>query len=320
MNNKVNYKLIGIFVLIGLSFLLAFTYWMLKPSSEAQTQKYRIYFDESVSGLNINAPVKYRGINVGKVVDLRINPKNTEQVEAMVEILKSTPIKENTVAKLTAQGITGLTYINLTLGENDAPPLKAKNGEKYPVIKSAPSLFEHFEKSLGALSGELSYTLEKTSQLLNDENQESIRVILNRTASLMEKMDRVLDERSVDHMHNTIANLDNFSYKLDAMMPKIDAFVTQSMAWETKMGDSFVSIKDTYSGMGLIMEDMASSFAAVQKDVESVSLNVVPTINNTMFTMQNTLIEFNSLLQEYKRSPNDLLFKKEEEKRGPGEK
>jgi phospholipid/cholesterol/gamma-HCH transport system substrate-binding protein len=145
-------------------------------------------------------------------------------------------------------------------------------------------------------------------------------VILNRTASLMEKMDRVLDERSVDHMHNTIANLDNFSYKLDAMMPKIDAFVTQSMAWETKMGDSFVSIKDTYSGMVLIMEDMASSFAAVQKDVESVSLNVVPTINNTMFTMQNTLIEFNSLLQEYKRSPNDLLFKKEEEKRGPGEK
>ena len=109
MNNKVNYKLIGLSVLFGFFMIFGFTYWLLKPSSKDEMQKYLIYFNESVSGLNLNAPVKYRGISVGKVVDLRINPSNIEQVQATVEILKTTPIKETTEAKLTEQEITGLT-------------------------------------------------------------------------------------------------------------------------------------------------------------------------------------------------------------------
>lgn len=320
MNNKVNYTFVGMLVLVGIILLLAFAYWILKPSDAAKTKKYIIYFNESVAGLNINSPVKYKGISVGQVVYLGINPKNTDQIEAIVDILKSTPIKENTVAKLTAQGITGLSYINLSLGSNDALPLKVKEGEKYPVIKSTPSLFEDFEKSLGSLSGEILYTLEKTSELFNDTNQKNIRLILNKVAHLTEKVDKVLNEQTIYHLQATAKNIDNFSYKLDTMMPKINAFVTQSMAWETKMGDSFENIKNTYSSMGLIMKNMAASFAAVENDVESVSLNVVPTINNTLFDMQNTLIQFNSLIQEFKHSPNDLLFKKEKEKRGPGEK
>ncbi|WP_297444029.1 MlaD family protein [Sulfurimonas sp.] len=320
MNNKVNYKLIGLFVIAGLVMMLGFTYWMLKPSDAAQTQRYRIYFNESVFGLNMNAPVKYRGISVGKVVGLRINPKNTEQVEVTVEILKSTPIKENTIAKLTAQGITGLTYINLSLGSNDAPPLEAKDGEAYPVIQSAPSFFEHFEKSLGSLSTDVSNTLTKTSQLLNDDNQKNIALILDKTANLMNKMNKILDEKTIDHLHASAKNLDDFSYKLDKVMPKVDAFLVQSMAWETQMADSFVNIKETYSSMGVTMKDMAHSFEVVESDIASASLNIVPTINATLFDMQNTLIEFNSLMQEYKRSPNDMLFKKEEIKRGPGEK
>jgi len=87
MNNKVNYTLIGISVLLGLTVMFGFAYWMLKPSSAQETQKYLIYFDESVLGLNLDAPVKYRGITVGKVIRLRINPKNTEQVEVLVDIL-----------------------------------------------------------------------------------------------------------------------------------------------------------------------------------------------------------------------------------------
>ena len=74
-----------------------------------------------------------------------INPKNTEQVEVLITILKSTPIKSDTVAKLTSQGITGLSYINLSLGSNNAPPLVAKEGQDYPVIKTLPSFFERFE-------------------------------------------------------------------------------------------------------------------------------------------------------------------------------
>jgi len=320
MNNKVNYKFIGLSVLFGFFLMMTFIYWLVKPSANDETQSYLIYFDESVSGLNMNAPVKYRGISVGKVVDLRINPANTEQVQATVKLLKTTPIKETTVAKLTAQGITGLTYINLSLGSNDAPRLVAKDGESYPVIKTVPSLFKNVEKSLGELSTQLSDTLYKTNNLLAEKNQKKIARILTKTANVAEHIDELLSDETVMHLQSTAKNFDEFSLKLAQLTPKVDKLVEKSILWEDKMSDSFVSIKETYSGMGLIMDDMAKSFSDVQKDVQGMTLNIVPTINDSMLIMQHSMLEFNELMQEYKRSPSDLLFKETELKRGPGEK
>ncbi len=320
MNNKVNYQLIGVLVLFGFFMIFGFTYWLLKPSSKDEMQKYLIYFNESVSGLNMNAPVKYRGISVGKVVDLRINPSNIEQVQATVEILKTTPIKETTVAKLTAQGITGLTYINLSLGNNNAPLLKVRKGEPYPVIKSIPSLFKNVEKSLGGLSTQLSMTLEKTNRFLDDSNRQEVQKILKHTASVLNRVDRLLDDKTVTHLQASAANLDKFTLQLTQLTPRIDTFVTSSIVWEKNINSSFASIKDTYTGMGLIMKDMAKSFATVERDVKDASLNIVPTINESLLQMQGTMIEFNEVMREYKRSPSDILFKESELKRGPGEK
>jgi len=156
MNNRVNYTAVGFLVLLGMSLIMGFTYWMLKPTVNDDMQKYTIYFDESVLGLNLDAPVKYRGISVGKVTQMRINPKNSDQVEVTVTVLKTTPVKVDTVAKLTAQGITGLTYINLSMGSHISEVLKLQKGEKYPVIKTIPSFFENLEKSFGNVSNRLS--------------------------------------------------------------------------------------------------------------------------------------------------------------------
>jgi len=320
MNNKVNYRLIGLSVLFGFFMIFGFTYWLLKPSSKDEMQKYLIYFNESVSGLNLNAPVKYRGISVGKVVDLRINPSNIEQVQATVEILKTTPIKETTVAKLTAQGITGLTYINLSLGDNSAPLLKAKKGEHYPIIKSVPSLFKNVEKSLGELSSQLSDVLEKANTFLDESNRNDTHRVLAHTANILEHVDAMLDETTVQHLRSSARNLDKFSFQLTALTPKIDQFVINSIAWEDKMSNSFESIQNTYSDMGGIMDNMAHSFANIEKDVKDASLNIVPTINESLLQMQSTMIEFDEVLREYKRSPSDILFKETKQKRGPGEK
>jgi len=315
MNNKVNYTIIGIVVLIGLSMMFGFAYWMLKPSNDAQTQKYLIYFNESVLGLNLDAPVKYRGITVGKVTRLRINPNNTEQVEVTVDILKTTPIKENTVAKLTAQGITGLSYINLTQGANDAPPLKAKEGQKYPVIKTVPSFFEHFERSLGDVSSQLLGTLYKTQQLLNDENQKQIGLLLKRTATMMDKLNKVLDNRTVEHFQSSMKNLDQITYKVDALMPNIDNFINKSVLWEENINNSFAAIKGTYFSMDKTMKDMAVSFSKSQIGFDKMSHN----INNTMLESQNVMIDLENTLEDFKHSPSEILYKKTAQKIAPGE-
>lgn len=320
MNNKVNYTLVGVIVLLGIICMLGFTYWMLKPAKSLQTQTYIIYFNESILGLNLNAPVKYKGIKVGKVTRLRIDPHNSEQVEVTVEILQSTPIKVDTVAKLTAQGITGLSYINLAGGSNSAPSLQAQKGKKYPVIKTAPSFFTNIEHSLDSVSELLVVTLGKTNELLNAKNQKEFAKFLKKSAIVMEKIDKTLDEKTILYLQESVKNMQHITTQIDKSIPNINRLVEHSIVWENKINDSFVTIKETYLQMGKIMDNMAKSFLHIENDVKTTTVKTVPILNATMLEIQQTLINFNEVLQQYERSPSDVLFKKEKVKRGPGEK
>ena len=319
MNNKVNYTLIGSLVFAALALMLLFTYWLLQPASAQDTKKYNILFDESVLGLNLDAPVKYRGISVGKVINLKINPKNSEQVEVLVAILKSTPIKENTVAKLTSQGITGLSYINLSMGDNNAPALVVKEDNEYPIIKTVPSFFENFEKSLGSVSTKVSKTLTKTEELLNEDNQKQFALLLENSANTMEKVDKLLDDKTIKSLQNSAKNLERITYKVNAVMPNIDNFINKSVTWEERMGDSFDDIKNTYKSMGVTMNNMAKSFQDATVEVQNVSGELTPSINKSILDLQDVMIKLQDVMNQYERSPSDILFKEEEAKKGPGE-
>ncbi|MCX6052023.1 MAG: MlaD family protein [Campylobacterales bacterium] len=320
MNNKVNYSLVGFLVLFGVTLMLGFIYWLLQPSNEQETKKYTIYFNESILGLNIDAPVKYRGIAVGKVSNLGISPKNSEQVEVIVTILKSTPIKEDTIAKLTAQGITGLSYINLDMGSHGGAELKAKEGEKYPSIKSAPSFFENIESSLGSVSTKLSSTLAQTEKLLNDENQKQITLVLQRTAAFMDKMDRIIDDETINHLHASAKNIDSVSKDLTKITPNIDKFIANSISFEDKISSSLGSIMNSYLGIRATMDEVKRAIASGEFNLKEISSDVVPTINNTLLDTQRLIIKVEDVLNAYERSPGDILFKQEEVKKGPGEK
>jgi len=320
MNNRVNYTIVGLLVLFGLSLMVGFTYWLLKPAVDDEVKKYYIHFDESVLGLNIDAPVKFRGISVGKVTRLRINPKNSEQVEVLITILKSTPVKSTTVAKLTSQGITGLSYINLSLGDNGAEPLKLQEGYEYPVIKTVPSLFIKLEESFGSVSENLSNTLVKTQQLLNDNNQEQISLLLKRTAGFMDRMERLLSDETIKHFQSSIVNFNNTTKKIDNMMPKIEHFIDKSVAWEDKISGSFNSIMNSYLGIKSSMDEFKRAVSSGEFNLKEITNDVVPTLNNTLIEMQHLMIRLEGTLNQYERSPGDILFKQEEIKTGPGEK
>lgn len=320
MNNKVNYTFVGLIVLVGIVSMLGFAYWMLKPQKAKETKNYIVYFNESVLGLNLDAPVKYKGIKVGRVIRLQINPKNSEQVEVMINVLKTTPIKEDTVAKLTAQGITGLSYINLTQGSNNAAPLRVKKGEKYPVIKSAPSFFSDIQHSINSVSELLLVTLDKTNELLSKKNQKEFSKFLHESATVMAKINKTLDKKTIEHLQKSAKNIEDITAQINKTIPNISRLIDHSIAWETKIDDSFSGIKKTYTKMGVTMDKMANSFSGIQNSVEDVTVQTLPSIGSTMTQMQQTLIDVNELLEHFNRSPSDILFQKENLKRGPGEK
>jgi phospholipid/cholesterol/gamma-HCH transport system substrate-binding protein len=319
MNNKVNYSLIGFLVLFALMAMMAFGYWLLKPSKEIEMKTYAIYFDESVSGLNLDAPVKYKGINVGKVTALNINPKNSEQVQILISVLKSTPIKSSTVAQLTSQGITGLSYINLSFGDDGNKPLTAQKGEEYPVIKTIPSLLIKIENTLGDMTLNLSDTLEKTRELLNEQNQAQFSALLKNSAVFVSKINQVLDDETILNLRETIKNLNSVSKKIDEMMPQLEKLVDKSISWEESISASFASIKNSYVGIAATMNTVNSSIQRGDYNLKEISGDILPTMNNMLLDMQDLIVKIQETLQKHERSPSDIIFIQEEIKKGPGE-
>jgi phospholipid/cholesterol/gamma-HCH transport system substrate-binding protein len=319
MNNKVNYTFVGFLVIIGFTLIFSFSYWLLKPAKEDTTQQYLIRFNESVLGLNIDSVVKYRGIDVGKVSDIRINPKNTEQVEVLITILKTTPVKEQTVAKLTSQGITGLSYINLDLGDNNAPFLKTKDGEEYPIIKTTPSLFKNIENSMGSVSEKVVNVLNKGEDLLNDENQKQIAILLSKSASFMAKLEQLLDEKSINHFHSILENADNITQKTDNLIPRIDQLVSDTGAFETSFLQDLDSITQSFLALRATMNELQKAIVNGDFNFKEITKDTIPNLNNTLIQLESLMIKLEESLKNYNRSPADIIFKTEEIKKGPGE-
>ena len=141
METKVNYTLVGGFVLLLGALMVGVVLWL--ASGGAFKKSYDLYMaleDESVAGLNLNAPVKYSGVDVGKVQEIHLDPANPERVILIFAIERDTPIKEDTVAVLKTQGLTGIAYVELSGGTRNSPPLGTLPGNEYPIIRTAPSL------------------------------------------------------------------------------------------------------------------------------------------------------------------------------------
>lgn len=179
METNVNYTIVGAFVITLLSATILAIIWLSSGFSFVQYRTYMIYSQESVNGLSIDAPVEYNGVNVGSVKSIDIDKTNPHLVIVLLNISVGTPITRGTYATLTTRGITGITYIALKDTSTDLRPLIAERGQRYPVIKTSPSLFTRLDTTLRELSMNFRKISEAMQTLLNKENQESIRMTLH---------------------------------------------------------------------------------------------------------------------------------------------
>ncbi|MGO8754305.1 MAG: MlaD family protein, partial [Gallionellaceae bacterium] len=122
MEEKVNFAVVGAFVLVLSAVLIGGVLWFGSGESYRKIYDvYQTYMKESVSGLNLNAPVRYRGVEVGRVQKIALAPENVEQVQLTLNIERGTPVKVDTVAVLQTQGLTGLAFVELTGGNRNSP-------------------------------------------------------------------------------------------------------------------------------------------------------------------------------------------------------
>ena len=147
--------LVGIFVIALATVLIAGVLWFSSSRPGRDYDEYLVYMQESVSGLSRDSAVKFYGVDVGRVHEIRLSSGHPRQVRLLLQLDQGTPITEDTIASLETQGLTGLSYINLRGGMEQSPPLQKKPGEEYPIIPSQPSIWGRLDESLAELADNL---------------------------------------------------------------------------------------------------------------------------------------------------------------------
>ena len=170
METRANHLVVGSFVLASIAGLLFFVLWLGKAEIDRKFDAYNIYFSGSVSGLSVASKVRYRGVPVGTVTEILIDPDNSERVIVTIEVTEGTPVKEDAVAALEMQGITGLVDVQISGGSKSSPLLEAKAGEPLPVIASVPTKLEELFEDVPNLLARATVLLDRAMFVLSDEN------------------------------------------------------------------------------------------------------------------------------------------------------
>lgn len=319
MNAKTNYTFVGLFVLLSGALMFLFVLWMLQPGGEEEKQLYRIEFGESVSGLNVDSPVKYRGVTIGKVKVIRISPSNVEKIEVIIEVSKDTPIKVDTVAKLKPQGITGLTYVELSRGSSEAARLLPKDEDDIPLIPSVPSFFVKIERTFGSASENLSAILIQLKNLLGEENSDQIHKLLVHLANIAEKGDREMTPERFENFDRTVAAVGDLARHLTRETADLDTLMRSGTAMADQAKVSLASLQESFATMAETMRVLNERNKNGDYSVKETMGPGMKEFEMTMRRTQETLILLNGLLQRYGNNPSGIFLEYRPPMKGPGE-
>ncbi len=184
METRANYVAVGAFVLAVLIGIVIIVLWLARIEFNREFAYYDIYFNGSVTGLARGSEVRYNGIPVGRVTEIRIDPQNLEKVRVTIELAQTALIKSDAVASLEFQGLTGAAYIEISGGSQKAQPLMALAGQRYPVITSQQSGLQRVFANAPEALARLLDVADKLTAVLDDRNRAAIAETLENVRRL----------------------------------------------------------------------------------------------------------------------------------------
>jgi phospholipid/cholesterol/gamma-HCH transport system substrate-binding protein len=304
MEEKVNFAVVGAFVLVLSAALIGGVLWLSSGKSyRAVYDVYQTYMMDSVAGLNINAPVRYRGVQVGRVQKIALAPGNVEQVQLTLNIERGTQVKVDTVAVLQTQGLTGLAFVELTGGGRDSPVLKAQSGEKYPVIKAGPSLMTRLDSAVTALLTNLNRSSENFNALMDEDNRRAVK----NTLKDIEVLSRTLAARSTTidaSLTNAARTMENTA-RLTGELPQLAQRVQRSAEAFDRMADQ--------------LSRTAANASSTLDETRQFTGETLPEVHQLVIELRDLTGSLRHFSGELEQNPSMLLYGKPAAQRGPGE-
>ena len=237
METKANYVLIGAFTLAVSIFGLLFALWAANWSSEREWNKYHIVFNEAVTGLFEGGSVRYNGITVGTIDQLRLAPNDPRKVIATVRISTSTPIKTDTHAKISQDGLTGPTFIQLSGGSPNAPLLVSNDSDILPTIATEPSALQNIADTANRLVARMDVLLSDQNVQRISDSLANIEALTGSVAAQREDLGKLIvnAREASEQLQKTLATTDSAVTRIDqevvqkmpALVDKLDRTLAQ---------------------------------------------------------------------------------------------
>lgn len=322
MESKVNYTLVGVFVLLMFSLLIVFAFWLGKYNDRAKAySNYKVYLTESAAGLAPGAAVKFNGVDVGKVSSIRINPKNSEEIELTLKVKKETPIRTDSTAMLQFFGITGLAFIEIK-GGSRMSPLIITSGDTTAVIPTAPSLIKRLDKTLSSLITKLSDTLDHTNAVMSPQNTKNFSDTLSNLKILTQRINSYQDEIDLllKNSLQTGQHIDQAMIKVgDSANTVKDSMETFKITMRERFSPTMKSWEATSKKTNAFLEKIDTSINRGDYDLQTITANSTVELNELLAQSRVLQNEMELTLKSLRESPSDLLFKQSKLNPGPGE-
>ncbi|MCP1675523.1 phospholipid/cholesterol/gamma-HCH transport system substrate-binding protein [Natronocella acetinitrilica] len=307
METKVSYTLVGLFVLVLGATLAAGAIWLTADFTTYDYETYSVYSRESVSGLNRNSPVTYRGVTVGRIRDVRLYDDDPEQVHILVDIRPGTPLREDTLAQITSQGLTGISLMELTGGTVDAAPPPQPDGEPYPVIGTAPSLISRLDDALTQGLRTLESIEESIRAVLSEDNLTAFGNILGN-----------VDELTTE-LTTTTRRLDGVLEGANKLLDDTGELGTRLPETLARVDDTLLSFQTLAQDLGVAGNEVAIASREGARSLDELGRATLPQLNELMREIEDLTSGMSRLANELAENPNLLIFGRPRREPGPGE-
>jgi phospholipid/cholesterol/gamma-HCH transport system substrate-binding protein len=315
---------VGAFVLLGLLLLAGSIVWLGAVRYFQAGRTYVTYFSESVQGLQRDSQVKYRGVDVGRVVDIRVAP-DYKLIEVVLHVQVHGDPSESMVAQLKTVGITGIVFVELDLRQPNEPDRSPKINfaAEHPIIPSRPSDISQIMNVVDKVAGEL-------KQIDFLALARKVEAVLDAAQSLAESQ----------RLHNALVSLERSSGHLEKLLAaaerKVAALDTGGISRGAKevMGrarqvlgevDRLAAsarglVEDTRSQvLAMELPRTAGKVEALVEEVGEQSGELMEELNQTARSLQRLGRDLESLVRRLERSPSDLIFGAEPPPRRPAQ-
>jgi phospholipid/cholesterol/gamma-HCH transport system substrate-binding protein len=300
---------VGLFVSIAIASFVFFVIWLTGRTGQEEMKRYSLMFDKDISGLSVGGPVKYMGMNIGAVMEMRLEHKNGMPLEqdngvrirVDIEILESTPINQGTYASLALQGITGVAVVNLLSDPGSHAALEKREGDKYPVIPVRIVGFSALMASAPEIMGKMNDLLTQAGKILGEENQASIAGLLNNieeiTLSLAEERETIA--KIPGNLNQTITEIQATVVQMQGILGELQPGLNSTIENASRSAENLASLTARMDALLLKHENDMSQFL-------EEGLGSVPEL---MDEAQNALRDLEKLVQELQDDPSQLIYR-----------